>query len=45
MPLSPQEAVSRISEQVTVEILVKAAKNCQRCPLTSRAGRFELRGK
>jgi hypothetical protein len=26
MPLSPQEAVSRISEQVTVEMLVKAVK-------------------
>jgi len=31
MPLSLLEAVSRISEQVTVEMLVKAAKNCQHC--------------
>jgi hypothetical protein len=31
MPLSPQEAVTRINEQVTVEMLVKAAKNCQHC--------------
>jgi DNA/RNA endonuclease YhcR with UshA esterase domain len=31
MPLSPQEAVKRINEQVTVEMLVKAAKNCQHC--------------
>lgn len=29
MPLSPQEAVNRVNEQVTVEMLVKAAKNCQ----------------
>jgi hypothetical protein len=35
MPLSPQEAVSRISEQVTPEMLVKATKNCQRCTLMS----------
>ena len=31
MPLSPQEAASRINVQVTVEMLVKAAKNCQPC--------------
>jgi len=31
MPLSPQEAASEVNEQVSVEMLVKAAKNCQRC--------------
>ena len=31
MPLSPLEAANRVNEQVTVEMLVKAAKNCQRC--------------
>jgi DNA/RNA endonuclease YhcR with UshA esterase domain len=31
MPLSPQEAASRINEHVTVEMLVRAAKNCQHC--------------
>jgi DNA/RNA endonuclease YhcR with UshA esterase domain len=31
MPLSPQEAVTRINEKVTVEMLVRAAKNCQHC--------------
>ncbi len=31
MPLSPQEAVNRINEQVIVEMQVKAAKNCQHC--------------
>jgi DNA/RNA endonuclease YhcR with UshA esterase domain len=31
MPLTPQEAVSRINEQVTVEMLVRAAKNCPHC--------------
>jgi hypothetical protein len=33
MPLSPLEAVSRVNEHVAVEMLVKAAKNCQRCSL------------
>jgi hypothetical protein len=33
MPLSPLEAANRVNEQVTVEMLVKAAKNCQRCSL------------
>ena len=33
MPLSPPEARTRINEQVTVEMPVKAAKNCQRCSL------------
>src|SRR5262249_49298544 len=33
MPLSPIEAASRVNEQITVEMLVKAAKNCQRCAL------------
>ena len=33
MPLSPIEAINRINEQVTVEMLVKAAKNCKRCAL------------
>jgi DNA/RNA endonuclease YhcR with UshA esterase domain len=31
MPLSPQEAAQRVSERVTVEMLVKAAKNCPHC--------------
>jgi hypothetical protein len=31
MPLSPLEAANRINEQVTVEMLVKAAKNCPLC--------------
>jgi DNA/RNA endonuclease YhcR with UshA esterase domain len=31
MPLSPLEAAHRIDEHVTVEMLVKAAKNCSRC--------------
>jgi DNA/RNA endonuclease YhcR with UshA esterase domain len=31
MPLSPQEAANRINEQVTVEMLVRAAKNCPHC--------------
>jgi DNA/RNA endonuclease YhcR with UshA esterase domain len=31
MPLSPLEAASRINEQVTVEMPVKAAKNCPHC--------------
>jgi hypothetical protein len=31
MPLSPQEAANRVNEQVTVEMLVKAAKNCPHC--------------
>ena len=31
MPLSPQEAASRVNEQVMVEMLVKAAKNCPHC--------------
>jgi DNA/RNA endonuclease YhcR with UshA esterase domain len=31
MPLSPSEARTRINEQVTVEMLVKAAKHCQHC--------------
>jgi hypothetical protein len=33
MPLSPLEAVNRVNEQITVQMLVKAAKNCQRCSL------------
>jgi hypothetical protein len=33
MPLSAPEARTRINEQVTVEMQVKAAKNCQRCSL------------
>jgi DNA/RNA endonuclease YhcR with UshA esterase domain len=28
MPISPLEAASRVNEQVTVEMLLKAAKNC-----------------
>jgi DNA/RNA endonuclease YhcR with UshA esterase domain len=31
MPLSPQEAANRVNEQVTVEMLVRAAKNCPHC--------------
>ena len=31
MPLSPLETASRVNEQVTVEMLVKAAKNCAHC--------------
>jgi DNA/RNA endonuclease YhcR with UshA esterase domain len=31
MPISPLEAVNRVNEQVTVEMLVRAAKNCQHC--------------
>ena len=33
MPLSAPEARTRINERVTVEMLVKAAKNCQHCSL------------
>jgi DNA/RNA endonuclease YhcR with UshA esterase domain len=33
MPLSAPEARTKINEQVTVEMLVRAAKNCQRCSL------------
>jgi DNA/RNA endonuclease YhcR with UshA esterase domain len=31
MELSPQEAAKRVNEQVTVLMLVKAAKNCPHC--------------
>ncbi len=31
MPVSPLEATIRVNEQVTVEMLVKAAKNCPHC--------------
>ena len=31
MTLSPIEAASRVNEQITVEMLVKAAKNCTHC--------------
>jgi DNA/RNA endonuclease YhcR with UshA esterase domain len=31
MPLSPLEAANRVNEQVTVEMLVRAAKNCPHC--------------
>jgi hypothetical protein len=31
MPVSPLEASSRVNEQVTVAMLVKAAKNCPHC--------------
>jgi DNA/RNA endonuclease YhcR with UshA esterase domain len=33
MPLSAPEARTRINEQITVEMLVNSAKNCQRCSL------------
>jgi hypothetical protein len=31
MLMSPEEAANRLNEQVTLEMLVKASKNCQRC--------------
>jgi DNA/RNA endonuclease YhcR with UshA esterase domain len=31
MPLSSLEAINRVNERVTVEMLVKAAKNCPHC--------------
>jgi hypothetical protein len=31
MPLTPLEAANRINEQVTVEMTVRAAKNCPQC--------------
>jgi DNA/RNA endonuclease YhcR with UshA esterase domain len=31
VPISPLEAVNQVNEKVTVEMLVKAAKNCQHC--------------
>ena len=31
MPLSPLEVADRVNERVTVEMLVKVAKNCPRC--------------
>jgi DNA/RNA endonuclease YhcR with UshA esterase domain len=31
VPLSPLEAANRVNEQVTVQMLVKAAKNCPHC--------------
>ncbi len=31
MPLSPLEAMNRVNEQVVVEMLVRAAKNCPHC--------------
>jgi DNA/RNA endonuclease YhcR with UshA esterase domain len=31
MSLSPLEAANRVSEQVTVQMVVNAAKNCQHC--------------
>jgi DNA/RNA endonuclease YhcR with UshA esterase domain len=31
MPFSTLEAAKRVNEQVTVEMLVKAAKNCPHC--------------
>ena len=33
MPLSAPEARTKFNERVTVEMSVKAAKNCQRCSL------------
>src|SRR5262245_33189845 len=33
MPLSAPEARTSLNQQVTVEMRVKAAKNCQRCSL------------
>ena len=31
MPLSPLEVANRVNEQVTVEMLIKASKNCPHC--------------
>jgi hypothetical protein len=31
MLLFPHEAANRVNEQITVQMLVKAAKNCQHC--------------
>jgi hypothetical protein len=31
MPLTPLEAANRVNEQVTVEMNVRAAKNCPHC--------------
>ena len=31
MPISSLEAINRVNEHVTMEMLVKAAKNCQHC--------------
>jgi len=31
MPLTPLEAANRVNEPVTVEMLVRAAKNCPHC--------------
>ena len=31
MPLTPLEAANRLNEHVTVEMLVRAAKNCPHC--------------
>ena len=31
MPLSPLKAANRVNQQVTVEMLVKAVKNCPHC--------------
>jgi DNA/RNA endonuclease YhcR with UshA esterase domain len=31
MPLTPLEAAGRVNESVTVEMLVRAAKNCPHC--------------
>jgi len=31
VPLSTQETANEVNEQVTVEMLVKAAKTCQHC--------------
>ena len=31
MPLTTLDAASRVNEQVTVEMLIKAAKNCPHC--------------
>ena len=31
MPLCAREAASRVNDQITVEMLVKAAKNCAHC--------------
>jgi DNA/RNA endonuclease YhcR with UshA esterase domain len=31
MPLSPAEAANWVNEQVTVQMLVRAAKNCAHC--------------
>jgi hypothetical protein len=41
MLLSPLEAANRVNEQVTVEMTVRAAKNCPHCSQSCR-GQFRV---